>query len=273
VPPKTRSRSYDLSVTVKLGFTSHGHGPIRVLVLHDWFSDHSSWDAVLPYLTADRFTYVFADLRGYGASREIEGDYTLEEAAGDALALADHLGWDRFSLIGHSMSGLIVQRMAQLATERIARIAAITPVPPAGASLDSATVAFLQSLALSDDASRFRALSAASGTRLSETWIKFKLNRWRETAKPEASAKYVEMWGCTDISAKARGIATPMLIVAAAQDAPMFQAAALEASMLPYYPHAKVVSLGESGHYPMQEQPPLLATLLERFLGESEGSF
>jgi pimeloyl-ACP methyl ester carboxylesterase len=59
-----------------------------------------------------------------------------------------------------------------------------------------------------------------------------------------------------------------MLIVAAAQDAPMFQAAALEASMLPYYLNSKVISLSESGHYPMQEQPPLLATVIERFLGE-----
>jgi len=257
-------------VALTLGYITHGHGPIRVLVLHDWFSDHSSWDAVLPYLTEDRFTYVFADLRGYGASRGIEGSYTLDEAASDSLALADHLGWKRFSLIGHSMSGLVVQRMAQLAVERIARIAAITPVPPSGASLDAGTAAFLQSLALSDDASRFAALSATAGTRLSETWIKFKLRRWRETAQPEAAAKYVEMWGCTDISARAHGTATPILIIAAAQDSPMFQAAALEAAMLPYYPNAKVVSLGESGHYPMQEQPPLLATLLERFLGESD---
>jgi hypothetical protein len=31
--------------------------PIRVLVLHDWFCDHSSWEAALPYLTPERFTY------------------------------------------------------------------------------------------------------------------------------------------------------------------------------------------------------------------------
>ena len=38
--------------------------------------------------------------------------------------------------------------------------------------------------------------------------------------------------------------------------------------MLPFYPNARLISLSESGHYPMQEQPPLLVTEIERFLGE-----
>jgi pimeloyl-ACP methyl ester carboxylesterase len=255
-------------VAVEIGFTQYGDGPIRVLVLHDWFCDHSSWDGALPYLTPGRFTYAFADLRGYGASRGIEGDCTLDEAAGDAIALADRLGWTRFSLIGHSMSGLVVQRVAQLVTDRIERIVAITPVAPVGMGLDAATKDVFRSLALAGDEERYAGLSSMWGTRLSDTWIRYKLRRWRETASAAAAAKYVEMWGSTDISQGARGIETPILIVAAAQDAPPFQAAALEASMLPFYPNARLISLGESGHYPMQEQPPLLVTAIERFLGE-----
>lgn len=255
-------------MAVEIGFTQYGDGPIRVLVLHDWFCDHSSWEGALPYLTPGRFTYAFADLRGYGASRGIEGDCTLDEAAGDAIALADRLGWTRFSLIGHSMSGLVVQRVAQLVPDRIERIVAITPVAPAGMGLDAATKDVFRSLALAGDEERHAGLSSMWGTRLSDSWIRYKLRRWRETADPTAVAKYVDLWGAADISQGARGIETPMLIVAAAQDAPPFQAAALEASMLTFYPNARLISLGESGHYPMQEQPPLLATAIERFLGE-----
>jgi 3-oxoadipate enol-lactonase len=57
-----------------------------------------------------------------------------------------------------------------------------------------------------------------------------------------------------------------MLIIGAELDAPPFHADALEASMLPLYPNAKVVTLTDCGHYPMQEQPPALATLIEQFL-------
>jgi pimeloyl-ACP methyl ester carboxylesterase len=255
-------------MSTDLGFTTYGHGPLPVLVLHDWFCDHSSWDTTLPYLTPDRFTYLFADLRGYGLSRDIEGTNTLDEAAADAIAIADKLDWGRFSLIGHSMSGLIVQRIVQLAPVRITRMVGITPVSPAGMALPAVAVDDFRQLAFADDEERFSTLSLMWGTRLSETWIRYKLRRWRETVSPVAAAKYVEMWGCSDISSGARGLETPMLIVAAAQDAPPFQAAALEISMLPYYPNARLMSLSESGHYPMQEQPPLLATAVERFLSE-----
>src|SRR6059058_3212901 len=150
-----------------LGFASLGNGPARVMVLHDWFCDHTSWDAALPYLTPERFTYVFADLRGYGASRDIGGSYTLDETAGDASGVGDQLGWTRFSLIGHSMSGLIVQRIAQLIPDRIERMVAITPVAPAGMKLDSPAVDFMRSVALADDDACFAVLSNLWGTRLS----------------------------------------------------------------------------------------------------------
>jgi pimeloyl-ACP methyl ester carboxylesterase len=255
-------------MAVRLGFRTFGSGPIRVLALHDWFCDCTSWDATLPYLTPDRFTYAFADLRGYGESRRIEGEFTLEEAVADCIALTEHLGWTRYALVGHSMSSMVVQRMAQIADGPISRIVALTPTGPASMQIDQGTSELFHGIALSDDDSRFTTMSAMWGARLSESWIRFKLRRWRETADPVAAAKYVEMWGCTDISDGARGIATPMLIAAGAEDAPPFRAAALETSMLPFYLHAKLISLENCGHYPMQEVPPLLATTIERFLWE-----
>ena len=174
-----------------LGFRQYGDGSVRAIVLHDWFCDHSNWDAMTPYLTPDQFTFVFADLRGYGDSRNLSGEYTLREAASDVIALADRLGWKTFSLTGHSMSGLVVQRIPQLVEGRVSRVVAITPVPAVGMGLDQATVEVLQAIALGDDQARLAAVGPMWGDRLSATWTKYKLRRWRETVDPRAAAKYV----------------------------------------------------------------------------------
>ena len=47
-----------------------------------------------------------------------------------------------------------------------------------------------------------------------------------------------------------------------------FSANALRQSMLPRCLQGRIVTMAESGHYPIEEQPPLLATIVERFLGE-----
>jgi 3-oxoadipate enol-lactonase len=151
----------------------------------------------------------------------------------------------------------------------VSRVVAITPVPAVGIGLDRATVEVFQAIALGDDQARLAAVGPMWGDRLSATWTKYKLRRWRETVEPRAAAKYVGMWGCENISEGGGGIKTPMLIIAAEKDAPPFQAAALNTSTLPFYPNGRLVSLDDCGHYPMQEQPPLLATLVERFLSES----
>ncbi len=88
-----------------------GNGPTRVIALHGWFGDHTAFASMWPYLDRSRFSYAFMDLRGYGASQTMSGEYTMEEIAADTLQLADELGWQDFALIGHSMSGKAIQQV------------------------------------------------------------------------------------------------------------------------------------------------------------------
>src|SRR4051794_38363756 len=103
-----------------------GSGPHRVLALHGWFGSATGWGWLPDLVDGERFTYAFMAYRGYGGSREMTGSYTVEEIAGDAVALADALGWDRFSLLGHSMGGMAVQRVLAEAPDRVDRLVAVS---------------------------------------------------------------------------------------------------------------------------------------------------
>lgn len=96
-----------------------GDGPHHVMAVHGWFSDRAAYAAMLPHVDRRGFTYVLPDLRGYGEARDIPGAYTTGEVGKDLLALADHLGWERFSLVGHSMGGAVVQRVLAAAPQRV----------------------------------------------------------------------------------------------------------------------------------------------------------
>src|SRR4051812_8424136 len=104
-----------------------GTGPVRVIVLHDWFGTSANWGSVLDYFDPEGFSYVFLDYRGYGDRRDVAGRYNLSEIADDVLALADEIGWDTFCLMGHSMGGKAVQQVLVRAPERIEKLIGINP--------------------------------------------------------------------------------------------------------------------------------------------------
>jgi 3-oxoadipate enol-lactonase len=250
-----------------IGHDELGAGANPVVVLNDWMSDTSSWDSARAYLDGARFTWTFADLRGYGRSRHIAGAFTVEEAAGDVLELADARGLRQFAVIGHSMSTLVALHLAQHAPDRIERAVVLTPPPPTGFGADDATLAALVGLARADEEVRVDAWRTRYGSRLSEGWARFKAERWSATSEREAVAGYATMFarrGLPDPVAKVR---CPVLAVTGEQDREIMRKAAVTKLFAPLCEQLTVTPLAECGHYPMQEAPPLLVAIVERFLG------
>lgn len=248
----------------QLGSVTVGEGGEACLVLHEWMGDHTNYDAILPYLSRSRYTYVFADLRGYGLSRAIEGAYTVEEAAADILSLMDGLGHARFHLVGHSMSGLIVQYLMATAPERIGRVVAISPVPASGFKADAATLARLRAVITDDDAAR-AFINSRTGRRYDRSWLDYKLAIARR-ASPAALDGYLAMFTSTDVSARVAGLETPVSVIVGDQDIPFYSRATVEPLFRGWYPRLQIASIHDAGHYSMLETPVLLAALLERGL-------
>ena len=83
---------------------------MKVLVIHGWFWDHRVFTPIFDCLDAVKCTHAFLDIRGYGNSRKLSGEYNIAEVAADAIALADRLGWQEFHVVGHSMGGKAAQK-------------------------------------------------------------------------------------------------------------------------------------------------------------------
>jgi pimeloyl-ACP methyl ester carboxylesterase len=255
-----------------LGHDLLASGPRRVLILNDWLDSTATWSAARPYLDQESFSWAFADLRGYGRSRGQKGLFTVEEATADVLDLADSLGWDTFSIVGHSMSTLVALHLAQNYPERVPHIILLTPPPPTSFGADDATLAAIEALARGDDERRLNYLRMVAGTRLSAGWLRFKLDRWRAGVDPEAAAAYVSLFARRGLPDPTARVAAPVLAVTGEQDAEIMRRAAVLESLAPICEQLSVVALAECGHYPMQEAPPRLVAIIERFLaGDAPG--
>lgn len=249
-----------------LGHEKIGSGARGVIVLNDWLCDTSTWDCARPYLDLSRFTWVFADLRGYGRSRDHAGEHTLLEAAADVIELADALRWHKFSLVSHSMSTLVAMHLAQHRPERIERAALLTPAPPTGFGVSDATLAVMQADTRGDDATRCATWQRAWGDRLGEGWIQFKVARWRACSDLDAVVDYIRMYAQTGLPDPQAPIRAPVLALTGGKDMETMRSEMVARLLSPLCAQLTVRSIADCGHYPMQEAPPRTVAIVERFL-------
>ena len=92
-------------------------GPVLVFI-NSLGSDFRIWQEVVPAF-ADRFRVVLYDKRGHGLSDAPSAPYTIDDHADDLLGLLDHLEIEQAALVGLSVGGMIAQRMAVRAPERV----------------------------------------------------------------------------------------------------------------------------------------------------------
>lgn len=249
-----------------IGHTIFGSGKQGVIVLHGWFGDYSVFEPMLPYLDTETFTYAFVDFRGYGKSRNQAGAHSMAEISADAVALADHLGWKRFHVVGHSMGGMAVQRVAVDAKERVISGVGVTPVPASGVPFDDQGWG-LFSGAAAEDANRRIILDVTTGNRNSGSWLDYMVRRSRETTTEKAFGDYLLAWAKTNFVEEANGLETPLLVLVGEHDGAITEDV-VKQTFLQWYPNAKHDVLVNAGHYPMQETPVQLATRMEAFMRE-----
>lgn len=85
-----------------------------IILLHGWFSYRGVWKQIAGLLEGNYYC-VAVDLLGFGDSDKPEkADYSIEAQSKRIVEIAQGLGLDRFSIIGHSMGGQIAMCVASL---------------------------------------------------------------------------------------------------------------------------------------------------------------
>jgi pimeloyl-ACP methyl ester carboxylesterase len=249
---------------VTLGYKTAGHGEHKVIALHGWLGDHSSFDPLLDALSLGEFTYAFPAYRGYGLSKHLSGEYSMKEISADIIDVANALDWGKFSLVGHSMGGKATQRVLIDAPLRIRRIVVIAPAPACEVPLDAPMMALFEGAARNLD-NRRTLIDFATGNRLSKAWIDRIARYSAETSNVEAFAGYFRAWQRTDFSADISGWEVPLKVIAGEHDLAVTPAD-MEATYLAWNPMAEMEVMPNAGHFPMNETPVMLATAIEAFL-------
>lgn len=101
-----------------------------VIALHGWLDNAATFNRLAPLLQGVRI--IALDLMGHGYSdhRPASMPYYIWDNVADVLGVADQLGLDRFTLLGHSMGASIATLLAGAFPERVSELVLIEGVAP-----------------------------------------------------------------------------------------------------------------------------------------------
>jgi pimeloyl-ACP methyl ester carboxylesterase len=116
---------------VKIHYVTKGTGPLVVLI-HGIPDFWYTWRHQIPAL-AQHFQVVAIDLRGYNLSDQPRGvdNYTIDKLVGDVLAVVEHFGQQRATLVGHDAGGYVAWRYAMDHPDKTDRLVVVNLPHPA----------------------------------------------------------------------------------------------------------------------------------------------
>ncbi|MBI2709634.1 MAG: alpha/beta hydrolase [Actinobacteria bacterium] len=234
----------------------------------DRFGD-SGWHAVAP------------DQRGHGASTKPadEAAYSLELFAGDALALADELGWPRFALLGHSMGGMVAQQIALQAAERLDALI-LMDTAHRSVELPADMVEAAVGIVRTSGVARLLAIMKERGSALTtpaDIRVRAERPGYVELGERKLLASSPAMYASMatvlvaqqDRLSGLRDVDVPSLVVVGEQDAPFLADSERMAEALP---DGRLVVIADAGHSPQFEAPEAWWSAVSGFLDGVRGA-
>jgi pimeloyl-ACP methyl ester carboxylesterase len=116
---------------IKTHFVARGKSGPPIVFVHGFGSCTYSWRRNLEPIAAKGFRTYAIDVKGFGlTAKPRDGQYHLAAFADHLLAFLDAKGIERPVLVGNSMGGAVIARLALLHPDRVAGIVLIDAAPP-----------------------------------------------------------------------------------------------------------------------------------------------
>ncbi len=189
-----------------------------ILFHHGYTGAHDVWlDEISPRLN-DRYRCIVMDCRGAGDSEHPTKGYSIAQYADDVIGVADSLGLDRFTYVGHSMGGGIGYQLGVTYGDRLNKLVLVAPIPAAGINAPASVHEAARAQRLVDDARdemiRERMLMRIRATEESVV-------QGVDRALSVSDAHFEDSWQSMqdfDVSGRLKELTTPTLMVAGAAD-------------------------------------------------------
>ncbi len=180
-------------------YTKYGNASKHIILMHDWMVDSSNYDSILPYINTDDYTWLFVDLRGYGKSKAISGNYDLKEACNDIKNIILKYDMKSVSLVGHSMSSLIA--IAIDIKDILNTLILITPILPSGIKMKEKTKQRLLENVKNQNGVIEQVVQSAS-KRYNHIWKNQRIKSSKQCATLDARLGYMNMYLENDFSSE-----------------------------------------------------------------------
>jgi pimeloyl-ACP methyl ester carboxylesterase len=108
----------------RISYRAAGSGPLVVL-LHGIAGSSSTWNDVMPAL-ARRYSVIAPDLPGHGQSAKPRTDYSLGTYASAIRDFFGALGYERGTVVGHSLGGGVAMQFSYQFPERCERLVLVS---------------------------------------------------------------------------------------------------------------------------------------------------
>ncbi len=100
-----------------------------VVLLHGKNFSGNYWEATIKSLTTSGYRVIVPDQIGFGKSSKPDHlQYSFQLLSQLTLELLDSLKIDKFSIVGHSMGGMLASRMSLMYPARVEKLALVNPL-------------------------------------------------------------------------------------------------------------------------------------------------